>query len=396
MAQELPYVGLIWGQFAAYHIDRCEAVARQLAGRFRIRAVEVATSSRDYAWEVSGKIAGVEKKTLFPGAAFEAITLPRRLIACWNALRNCDFVFMGLPYSLPEAIILSWTLRFAGVRVIMMTESKVDDRPRSAWKERIKALLLRAYHGALVGARRQAEYCALLGFSNRPVEPGYDTLSIARVRLLSSQPEQPEALFEGRPLLFVGRFVDKKDPLSVLHAYAHYRGLAGSQPRRLIMAGAGPLSDKLKQEALELGISAYVDFPGFLDTREVSVLMASALMLLLPSREEQWGLVVNEALAVGLPVMVSNVVGACDALVRHGENGYVVAPGAVEEMGRAMALLSADRACWQAMSKTALAMAPNGDVGHFADGVEFLIDPGDQALAQRVSAFRLAVGMDRK
>ena len=393
---KLPTIGLLWGQFAAYHIDRCEAVARQLAGRFHVRAVEVATRSHDYAWDASGNIDGAEKRTLFPGQAFEAVCWPRRLLACWRALRGCDSVFMGLPYSLPEAIILSWALRLSGVRVIMMTESKHDDRPRTRWKEAVKGQLLRAYDAALVGAHRQAAYCRTLGFAGRRIEPGYDTVSVARIRALAGQGSTQASAFADRPVLFVGRFVEKKDPLGVLRAYAHYLSLSGQPARRLVMAGDGPLAPTLKLEAQRLGISDRVDFPGFLNSSQISQQMARALLLLLPSREEQWGLVINEALAAGLPVIASSAVGACDALVRHGLNGYVVTAGADIETGAAIARISADQAGWEAMAQASAALAMTGDVGHFADAVEILLDPGDQALASRVAEFREAAGMDQQ
>ena len=74
-------VALLFAQFSAYHIDRCEAVARRFAGRAEVLAVEVATTSATYAWEVSGAVAGARKLTLFPGASYERVGWPRRLWA---------------------------------------------------------------------------------------------------------------------------------------------------------------------------------------------------------------------------------------------------------------------------------------------------------------------------
>jgi hypothetical protein len=110
----LPTIGILFSQFAAYHVDRCEAVAARLAGRYEVKAVEVATRSTAYAWEPSGGVPGATKLTLWPGKGFEDVAWPRRLWTEFKALRDCTHVFVGLPYSLPDAIGLSWLLRNGG------------------------------------------------------------------------------------------------------------------------------------------------------------------------------------------------------------------------------------------------------------------------------------------
>ncbi|MCH7629213.1 MAG: glycosyl transferase family 1, partial [Proteobacteria bacterium] len=122
-----PTIGLIWTQFSAYHVDRLEAVGRRLAGRARVLSVEVASKSATYAWDPSGEVAGTEKKRLFPGESHEAIPIWRRFRAELKVLRQCDVIFVGVPYSEPDIIALSYILRAMGKRVVMMTASKFYD-----------------------------------------------------------------------------------------------------------------------------------------------------------------------------------------------------------------------------------------------------------------------------
>jgi glycosyltransferase involved in cell wall biosynthesis len=92
----------------------------------------------------------------------------------------------------------------------------------------------------------------------------------------------------------------------------------------------------MRARIAELGLEDRVVFTGFLQEEAVAAAMDRALALVLVSIEEQWGLVVNEAVSLGLPVIVSAQAGASDLLVRNLVNGYVVQPGDHEAGRRAV------------------------------------------------------------
>ena len=378
-------IGLIWSQFAAYHVDRCEAVARRFGAEAEVLAIEVATTSLDYAWEPSGAVAGARKVTLFPGRSFDSLGSLRRYWAMLRATAHCDVVCMGLSYGLPDAILLSWTLRMLGRRVIVFSESKFDDCHRSVWFEAAKAVLLRCYGAAIVGGRRHIEYFHFLRFGSRPVLPGYDGVGIDRIRRQGGGELAPGgAPFDGRPFVFVGRFVGKKNLATLVRAFAQYRELCGSAARRLILIGSGEEEPRLRALCGELGVTELVDFPGFLSADAVSRALASALALVLPSREEQWGLVVNEALAFGLPVIVSNEVGSRDLLVRNLLNGFVVESNCPASLARAMQIISSDCETWTEMVGHSNERAWMGDSERLADALELVLDPTRAEPAERI------------
>jgi L-malate glycosyltransferase len=378
-------LGLIWAQFAAYHVDRCESVARRLAGRAEVMAIEVATTSADYAWEPSGAIAGAKKQTLFPGQSFDDVPIMRRFMAMFRAARQCDIVCIGISYGLLDAILLSWALRLFGTKTIVFSESKFDDLPRSAWFEFMKALVLGSYTAAIVGGRRHMEYFRFLGFRRRPVLPGYDSVGVDRIRAQAAAGVSGEAAFADRPFLFVGRFVDKKNLVTLLYGYGSYVASAGNRPRRLILAGSGPAGEALHALTEELGIAELVDFPGFLTADAVSRALAGAAALVLVSREEQWGLVVNEALALAVPVIVSNEVGARDLLVRNLVNGYVTDSNCPHSIGEAMLRLVDEEAAWRKMSVASRERAWMGDAERIADAIEVLLFPTKVEPQQRIA-----------
>lgn len=383
-------VALIWAQFAAYHMDRCEAVARRLDQRQRVRAIEVATTSEAYAWEPSGPLAAAEKITLFPGRSFDEVPRFARFRAMLKATWRCRTVCIGVSYAEPDIIALAWLLRLCGKRLVVFSESKFDDMPRFIGRELLKAALLSCYHAAVVGGARHLAYFRFLGFRRRPVLPGYDTVGCERIAGEAAS-TQAVAPFEERPFVFVGRFVEKKNLFRLLEGYREYRSLAGTTARRLVLVGSGPLEPALRVHIEHLGIGDGVELPGFLQAAAVARQLAGALALVLVSVEEQWGLVINEALAMGLPVIASTPVGACDALVRNMVNGFVVPESSAESIGRAMHALAADPLEWERMAAASRARAWLADSERLADAVELLLYPGAEPARTRCAVMRKAL-----
>lgn len=392
MRARLPRVAVLVAQFAAYHVDRCTALAERLAGRAEVLAVEVASRSTDYAWPPSGPVAGATKLTLFPDRNYDTIGRLARLWRQWRAVRGCRVVYIGVSYGHADIIVLAWLLRLTGHRVVLMSDSKFDDLPRRAWFELFKSALLLPNNAMIVAGLRQMAYYRGLGFTRRPILPGYDGLSVARVRSDVARMQGTPVPFAQRPFLFVGRFVPKKNLGELLDGYALYVRAAGNAARRLVLVGAGPEGEALRARAEQLGIAGLIDFPGFLEPDGVARELGRALALVLVSRVEQWGLVVNEALAANLPVIASNAIGACDALVRNMVNGFVVEPGSAEGIAAAMSALSSDEALWARFAAASASRAELGDVGRFVDAAEMLFDGGSEETRARIDAFLEAMG----
>lgn len=135
-----------------------------------------------------------------------------------------------------------------------------------------------------------------------------------------------------RAFLYVGRYIKEKGMALLIEAYCHYRNRTNnSWP--LICVGTGP-------EAYRFTEVYGVRDMGFVQPKELPELMGQASALVLPSVREQWGVVIQEAAAAGLPLICSDACGATVHLLQDNYNGILVETGNVENLTDAMIALS--------------------------------------------------------
>jgi glycosyltransferase involved in cell wall biosynthesis len=162
-------------------------------------------------------------------------------------------------------------------------------------------------------------------------------------RWRSSRPALRESL--GLPadvpvLLYAGKLIERKRPLDLLDAYAR---LAADHPAAIVFLGEGAERGRLEAAAERYGLSRVV-ITGFVNQQEISRYYAAADLLALPSSHEPWGLVLNEGMCFGLPLVASDAVGAAPDLVRGGDNGFIYPVGDVAALAAALRRLLADPA----------------------------------------------------
>jgi glycosyltransferase involved in cell wall biosynthesis len=135
----------------------------------------------------------------------------------------------------------------------------------------------------------------------------------------------------------VARLAPEKGIDGLLRAVAR----AGDEHLAAIVVGEGPEHARLEQLARELGVHA--TFAGDRPWESVVEAYAASDVFALLSEREPWAVVVNEAAACGLPLVLSDRVGAAHDLLRDGENGSLVPSGDVDAAAGALRLLAADR-----------------------------------------------------
>ena len=245
-------------------------------------------------------------------------------------------------YSEPAFRESARWLRARGQTAVLMSESTEADRFRLWPVEWAKGWFIRKYFSAaFVGGERSAAYLSKLGFPVARIWKGYDVvdndLFARKARRVRARPRAhrqrlrlPEKYF-----LYVGRFAPEKNLPLLLRAYGRYRRETTTKPWDLVLVGSGPLEKALHAQSAALGLGG-VHWPGFLQLSDLPSMYALASCFILPSRSEPWGLVVNEAMACGLPVLVSERAGAAGDLVVPGMNGYLFDPDDEDALQRLM------------------------------------------------------------
>lgn len=140
-------------------------------------------------------------------------------------------------------------------------------------------------------------------------------------------------------ILFVGKLISKKRPMDLLLAYERLTAYGLRQNPALLFVGEGELRPSLEGFAREKNLKD-VYFAGFKNQTEIPAFYAAADVFVLPSGEgETWGVVVNEAMCFGLPIVLSHRVGSAADLVRNGQNGYIFRMGDIGSLTESLLLL---------------------------------------------------------
>lgn len=365
-------VAVLFRRMGPYHVGRVSAAAR----RFPTVAVELTSVDRVYAWQAT-ESPGLRRVTIFPDE--DAHTAPRKELDR-RVARTLDEIGPGavaIPgWSTPFALAaLRWCGR-NGASAIVMSESQASDARRSWISEAPKQRVVSLFSSALVGGTRHAAYLRALGMPQERIFFGYDVVDNAhfangaeRARAdaasLRRKLDLPEYFF-----LVSSRFVEKKNLLRLLDAFGRYRELAKGSGWKLALLGDGPLKPAIQERADQLNLGESLVMPGFVQYAQLPAYYGLASVFIHPSIAEQWGLVVNEAMAAGLPVLVSKACGCAADLLRDGENGYTFDPLNTDELAGLMVRLAADRELRGRMSEASRRNIFEWPVERFGEGLE--------------------------
>jgi glycosyltransferase involved in cell wall biosynthesis len=229
-------------------------------------------------------------------------------------------------------------------KVILMIESHYLDRPRFAIKESSKRLLVSRCDAILAAGTRHRDYAIRLGAKSENIfimrGVGGVDLSLYQTAVLEGRGNKLKLCNElGIPckkyFLYVGRFSPEKNLLFLLKAYKKLKSKEGASNWGLLLVGDGPQRKEIESFIKNNGIRDTF-LPGFIQKEELPRFYAISDVFVLPSISDAWGLVVEEAMVSGLPVLVSNRCGCYPDVVRDGINGFSFDPFNEDELFRYM------------------------------------------------------------
>lgn len=338
---------VVWGNWGPYHYARFEAFRRAGAEHgFDVQGLELFASSGIYAWKTKRDVPGVHHLDLGPDEmAFRLRGLLREVAPLIFRLRP-QVIFV--PSYWHWSLFVNAVARIAGARVVMMNESHAGTERATGFKKFIKRCIVSSFHAALVGGTPHRNYFSSLGLPAERIFLGYDAVDNAHFMAAAAAARadasgcRARLGLPDRYFLSLGRMVEKKNLSTLLRAFAHVAPAADGRAHDLVYVGSGESEPHLRRltsafsmrvvdrtpEPVTPPTSDYgtegrpaVYFFGFRQIEENPIFYALATAFILPSEHEEWGLVVNEAMACGLPVFVSQAAGCAADLVVEGENG---------------------------------------------------------------------------
>jgi glycosyltransferase involved in cell wall biosynthesis len=418
-------LGIIWAQWGPYHFARLRGL-RSSVTRTKVHGIELSNLTRSYGW--SRGDCGTDVITLCPDAIAEQLPFRTTFRRMRRKIAELGIGVCLLPsYSPKQSLAALLAAKSLGTRTVMMNETHAGTVRARGLATLVKRQLVCMFDAALVGGAPQRRYFASLGLPLERIFVAYDAVDndyfAQKTKDIRNQRSEvrdryslPEHYF-----LSLGRFVAKKNLETLIRAYRQYLDTAPLKQTHLVMVGSGEEGTRLKWLCHNLGLPVYeksalrirsaecgvrngkevggrtetggqgneianrksqianakpgVHFYGFRQIEENPVFYALADAFILPSLWEEWGLVVNEAMASGLPVVVSKTAGCAEDLLEAGspwnynqspgssrarelgveehlrQNGLVFDPKSSEELSRMLLLLESSADLRSAMGQ---------------------------------------------
>jgi glycosyltransferase involved in cell wall biosynthesis len=382
-------VAILFSDFGPYHVARIEALHEAcLDYSIQLFAFRFTERSSGYGWnpETPKGVPVITLANFNSNYSFKAF---RIAVNFWLQLKFYRIDVVLLPSYSPLPNLLCFiAAKLARCRTVLMLDSWDGTDTASLGLRSIKHILVRMFDSALVAGKPHRDYVVSYGISSKNTFTGYDVIDVdffssraqefsvsqtmslgmhdtlglylqandLKAQLLSSLPK--------RFFLSLGRFVEKKNLSTLVAAYARFLQISINKSFNirpslpsLVFVGEGPLRDSLVRQALDFGLSVRdwqedhnpsggpeVVFYPFLQADSTPLFFSRCEAFILPSLYEEWGLVVNEAMACSAPVIVSNRVGSHFDLVQEGVNGFTFDPLSFIRLSELLLLFEKDDA----------------------------------------------------
>jgi glycosyltransferase involved in cell wall biosynthesis len=304
--------------------------------------------------------------------AVSSLTLRKRMQSVFDDLKPDAIAVAG--WSAPESLIALEYGRQSGIPTVVMSESQADDAPRSALREFIKGRIVSQFDGALVGGPPHADYVVKLGMPRERIFLGYNAVDntyfqreAARAKASHEQIRVRYNL-PHRYLLASARFIRKKNLVNLIEAFSYCRRTNPNTPD-LVILGDGPERPEIEHSVQANNVSDFVHLPGFRGYDVLPAYYSLSEGFLHVSSTEQWGLVINEAMASGVPVIASHPCGAARTLIDDSKNGILTGIDVTSIADAILRLCGMSNAERNAMGLSAQETIHEWGPNRFADGL---------------------------
>ena len=264
-----------------------------------------------------------------------------------------------------------------GIPILFHPEGNDSNRKRRPGFDFLRAFLLknlyrRLYRYCSIGTKSLEHFFAHGGQAHQVIDTPYcvdnDFFRWQEASLPSKNQLREKHGFRGSDFIFLfcAKLIDRKDPLTLIKAFIE---VAKNRPTaHLVFVGDGPLRADM-MEAIPIELKEKVRLEGFKNQTEISAYYKLSDILILPSKFEMWGLVVNEGMNFGLPAIVSEGVGCREGLIREGVSGYSFPIGDSPSLSKLMDSFIKNPSLTSAMSLSSRELIQNFSIVRTADAI---------------------------
>ena len=297
---------LLWDRIGDYHYARvkaCEAVLEQ-----EVFTADLAGTDALYKWNSID----TNKHTVLSTKPAEQPDLINRFNAFRKIIKEQSITTVAMPYGRSEYHLFLLYARVKGIRTIIFSESWYS---RGKLKDFLKSILLKILgnYFFVSGQHAYDHFTKNYKINPRKIETGYS--------VVDNKHFQRKIFTEKKYIICTARYSEEKNLSFLIRCYAKS---AISRSYKLFLVGEGPLRTTLQAEITALGLSDQIQLTGWFRYADLPKVYAEAIAFVLPSFFEPWGLVVNEAMSAGLPIILSDTCGCKPDLLREGINGWSV------------------------------------------------------------------------
>lgn len=297
---------LIWDRIGDYHYARVKACEQLLEQE--VFTADLAGTDALYKWNSISNT----RHTVLSTKPAEQADLIQRFRAFRKIVKTHSITTVAMPYGRTEYHAFLLYARLKGIRTIIFSESWYS---RGRVKDFFKSVLLKTLGQKFFVSGKHAYDHFTQNYKIAPdkIQTGYS--------VVDNKHFHRKIFTEKKYIICPARYSEEKNLSFLIRCYAK-SSIRTTYALRLI--GEGPLRSKLQQEIDALGLTNQVQLTGWVSYADLPKEYAGAVMFVLPSIFEPWGLVVNEAMSAGLPILLSDRCGCTPDLLKEGINGWSV------------------------------------------------------------------------
>ncbi len=310
-----------------YHQSRFESLVN---ANLKVYAFETRPESKEYLWGLSNSLKYQVIK--FPISISREKDISNREIDC--------FYKKNISLIKPDAIVsVGWADRSyqrlliyansKNIPCVVVSDSiikKENNKKRFFLKEILKKIILKGYSSAFVAGKESKDYLLKLGFKDERIFHPWNVIDNKFFENYTIKSKKSEYKY----FLCVSRFLERKNLFNLIKSFSNYQKEGGSWGLKII--GSGDLYVKLKKYVDTIINKEKVEIINWLQINDLVQYYKNASGFILPSYFDNWGLVVNEAIASGLPCIVSKNCGCAVDLIKNNQTGFLFNPNKNDEL----------------------------------------------------------------